>query len=163
DASSFELVMAICWGASLYVPNRGALGGEDLSRYIADQAITHAVLPPAMLAMLPERSRLESVRALIVAGEALPSRLSRAWTSRHRLLNAYGPTETTIWATLYECQANEAGPPPIGRPISNTRIYLLDGRGEPVPIGVSGELYIGGAGVARGYLNRADLTAERFL
>ena len=78
-------------------------------------------------------------------------------------MNAYGPTEATICASLHRCQVSEEGIVPIGRPISNTRIYLLDKRMEPVPIGVTGEIYIGGAGVARGYLNRPDLTRERFI
>ena len=78
-------------------------------------------------------------------------------------LSMYGPTEATVCATLYNCRAEESKNPPIGKPIANTRIYILDGHGEPVPVGVAGELYIGGAGVARGYLNREELTAERFL
>ena len=85
--------------------------------------------------------------------------------SPQHLLNGYGPTETTTFATTYEITSVAEGAPniPIGRPIANTRVYILDGRGQPVPIGVAGELYIGGAGVARGYLKRPELTAERFL
>ncbi|MDE9571554.1 AMP-binding protein, partial [Xenorhabdus bovienii] len=75
----------------------------------------------------------------------------------------YGPTETTICATLYLCDSQEKNAPPIGRPISNTQIYILDTDGKPVPIGVTGEIYIAGVGVARGYLNRPELTVERFL
>jgi acyl-CoA synthetase (AMP-forming)/AMP-acid ligase II len=87
----------------------------------------------------------------------------KRWASDRRFINAYGPTEATIWASLYECRGDERNNPPIGRPISNTQIYILDEQGAPVPIGVTGELYIGGAGVARGYLRRPDLTAERFV
>jgi hypothetical protein len=81
------------------------------------------------------------------------------------LFNAYGPTEATVCTSIYNCVSpiDMQSTPPIGRPIWNTRIYLLDGLGNPVPEGVAGEIYIGGAGVARGYLNRADLTAERFI
>ncbi|MBO7941914.1 AMP-binding protein, partial [Streptomyces sp. S9] len=89
-----------------------------------------------------------------------------AWWSRggHRpaLSNAYGPTETTINASVADC-APQVNPHSVGRPIANTAIYLLDAHGEPVPEGVAGEIYIGGASVARGYLNRPELSAERFL
>ncbi|WP_141554470.1 AMP-binding protein, partial [Xenorhabdus kozodoii] len=75
----------------------------------------------------------------------------------------YGPTETTTFATVYEIDECVGRKIPIGQPIGNTRIYILDTHGQPVPVGVAGEMYIGGAGVARGYLNRPELTAERFL
>ena len=83
---------------------------------------------------------------------------------RHILYNLYGPTEALVDVLLFECQSWQPWLSiPIGRPIANTQVYILDGHGEPVPVGVAGELYIGGAGVARGYLNRPELTAERFL
>lgn len=79
------------------------------------------------------------------------------------MINAYGPTEATICVSTHVCRADEVGNPPIGRPLANTRLYLLDEYGQPVPIGVRGELHVGGVGVARGYLNRPELTADRFV
>ncbi|WP_152974587.1 AMP-binding protein, partial [Pseudomonas asplenii] len=79
------------------------------------------------------------------------------------LYNEYGPTEATVWATVHRCTPDDQGTVPVGRAIPNTRLYLLDPQGQPVPLGVSGELYIGGDGVARGYLNRPQLNAEHFL
>jgi amino acid adenylation domain-containing protein len=104
---------------------------------------------------------------VIVAGEHCPRSLvakSAQTQPKVELFNEYGPTEGTIWASMYRCSLQPTDRSvPIGKPIANTRIYILDGHGEPVPVGVGGELYIGGAGVARGYLNRPELTAERFL
>jgi amino acid adenylation domain-containing protein len=164
DASIFEVVMALCQGASLHlVAQAEIMAGGTPIQTIKRTGITHATLPPAVLASLPDEAGLDSVRTLIVAGDALTGELAKRWGQGRRLINAYGPTEATVCATLHDCQPHESGNPPIGRPIANTRIYILDSQGEPVPVGVAGELYIGGAGVARGYLNRPDLTAERFL
>src|SRR6185437_858983 len=96
------------------------------------------------------------------------SSTARLWYSLHstsHLINEYGPTEAVVGCVVYEVPNDwqTSAPVPIGRPIANTKIYLLDEHGEPVPLGAVGEIYIGGAGVARGYLNRPDLTAERFL
>jgi amino acid adenylation domain-containing protein len=106
------------------------------------------------------------VKQIIVGGEAVSSRAMQAWFQRGghrpRLLNAYGPTETTVNATMHEPRDTPDDWRVIGRPIANTSIYILDTAGQPVPVGVAGELYIGGAGVARGYLNRPELTEERF-
>src|SRR3984893_191398 len=104
----------------------------------------------------------------VIGGEALSSFTIRRWRELQpdaRLVNEYGPTETVVGCVAYAVpqQVNLTGSVPIGRPIANTRVYILDAVGEPVPVGVSGELYIGGAQVARGYLNRPELTAEKFL
>jgi amino acid adenylation domain-containing protein len=164
DACMFETSMTLCRGASLYLARpEVALVGDTLIQTVERYGITHVGLPPAVLAALPEQTRFNSVETLLSAGEALSGALVRRWTSNHRFINGYGPTETTICATLYECHSEETKSPPIGRPIANKRIYILDSHGEPVPIGATGELYIGGVGVARGYLNRPELTAERFL
>ncbi len=164
DACVFELALALGRGAALHLPPGGAvLGGEALARILEEGGITHATLPPAVLATLPPEAGLDALHTLISAGEALPEALARRFAEGRRLFNAYGPTEASVWCTLHECRPMEAGNPPIGRPIADARIYLLDGEGRPVAEGETGEIHIGGAGVARGYLNRPELTAERFL
>jgi amino acid adenylation domain-containing protein len=164
DACVFEIVMALCRGASLHVPpGADLLAGEALERVVARGRITHLTLPPAVLPTLPEGAALASVRTMVLAGEAVPAAAVERWAGGRRLLNAYGPTEAAVWTTVHECRTDESGSPPIGRPIPNARVYVLDRAGEPAPAGVAGELYIGGAGVARGYLGRAELTAERFV
>ena len=112
---------------------------------------------------MPEQTKLSAFQILVVAGDRLSDAVAKRWTGNYEVINAYGPTETTVCATTYSNSSLDTKDPPIGRPIANTQIYILDGHGEPVPVGVTGELYIGGAGVARGYLNRPELTAERFL
>jgi len=164
DACVSEVVMALCRGASLHLAPRGAArAGQALAEVVAARGITHVTLPPAVLATLPDHAELRPLRTLVLAGDVMPETAARRWAGGRRLLNAYGPTEATVCASIHECGADEAGKPSIGRPLANARIYVLDGAGEPVPAGVAGELYVGGAGVARGYLNRAGLTAERFV
>src|SRR5262249_40317890 len=128
---------------------------------LRDQAISFVMLPPSALALLPSAD-LPALRTITVGGEACPAELVARWAPGRRFFNLYGPTEATIWMTAAACIASEHTLP-IGRPILNTQVYLLDARLEPVPIGVIGELYIGGVGLARGYLGRPDLTAERFI
>src|SRR5206468_10746063 len=133
-----------------------------LSDYLRSEDITHATLPPAMLQASKNLECLTS-QVLILAGEMPKAELIQSLAPAS-IVNAYGPTETTTFATVWDCPADFNGAVvPIGRPIANTRVYLLDGHGAPVPFGAVGELYIGGAGVARGYLNRPELTAERFI
>jgi len=164
DASVFEIVMALCQGAALYLfSQETALTEAALKDAVARNAITHAVLPPAVLAYSADTSSLDPVRTLIVAGDTLSNALAERWTRGRDLINAYGPTEITVCATLYHCGTEVLGNAPIGRPICNARVNILNEFGEVVPIGVAGELYVGGAGVARGYLNQPKLTAERFV
>jgi amino acid adenylation domain-containing protein len=164
DASIFELTMALSRGAVLVLPPRGLMpAGEVLIQTVERHDVSHATLPPAVLAALPEKADLASIRELVVAGEAVTAELAQSWSAGRRMTNAYGPTEATVWATGQECRGDGGRVPPIGRPIANTQVYILDENQQPVPIEVRGELYIGGVGVARGYLNRAELTAERFV
>lgn len=127
-------------------------------------------LTPSHLALLdqPLRSgRLAgSVQTLVVGGERLSASAVQTWQKYApctRIFNHYGPTETTVGCAMHEVVGPVDGEIPLGRPISNTQIYVLDRRGRPVPVGVAGEIHIGGAGVARGYLNRPALTSERFV
>ncbi|MGL4966917.1 MAG: condensation domain-containing protein, partial [Inquilinus sp.] len=133
----------------------------SLSALLREAAVSHVVLPPPILATLRPEDVPQSC-VLIVAGDRCPPDLAGQWAAGHRMFNAYGPTEATVCATTSQTLSG-AVEPPIGRPIWNTRVYVLDGSLRPVPVGVSGELYIAGAGLARGYLGRAGLTAERFV
>ncbi|TBW43761.1 non-ribosomal peptide synthetase, partial [Marinobacter halodurans] len=161
DASVSEVVMALCSGAGLYLASRvDVQPGEPLLATLRRHDITHVTLPPSVVAELGEDCPLQT---LVTAGEACPPGLAAALASRHRYVNAYGPSETTVCATAHCNGPDDEGLLPIGRPIANMRVYLLDDQGQPVPIGVAGEIHIGGVGVARGYLNRPELTAERFV
>ena len=162
DASAFEIVMALLKGATLCLENQDSLLlSQTLIQALREHEITNATLPPSVLASLPEES-LPTLQTLIVAGEACPAELVARWADGRRFFNAYGPTEATVWATVARC-LDATRKPPIGRPIPNTQIYILDADGQPVPVGLPGELHIGGPGLARGYLNRPELTAERFV
>ncbi|MFC7518444.1 amino acid adenylation domain-containing protein, partial [Herbaspirillum sp. GCM10030257] len=171
DACVSEVATTLVRGATLVLPaSDTVLAGETLVDVLEQEHITHVTLPPVVLAGLPEEARLETVRTLVMAGEASNAALVRRYGRGRRLINAYGPTESTVCATMQVCAENEEAnnregerAPAIGRPIANTRIYLLDAHGQPVPQGARGEIHIGGVQVARGYLNRDELTAERFL
>jgi len=137
--------------------------GPGLVQYLRSSAITHLSLTPSALAVLPVEP-LPDLKHFISVGEACPPSLAKVWGEGRHFHNAYGPTEITVYATFALCSNLDGHTPlPLGRRIANSRLYVLDRHGEPVPFGVPGELYIGGIGVARGYLKRPELTAERFL
>ena len=163
DASVSEIFMALLAGATLVLATRDTLmPGRALLKLLREQQITTVTLPPSALAVLPTEE-LPDLRSLIVAGEACPGELINRWASTdRRFFNAYGPTEATVCTTIAECTPG-IGKPPIGYPIANKQVYLLDEQLKPVDIGVPGEIYIGGLGLARGYLNRPELTAEKFI
>jgi amino acid adenylation domain-containing protein len=175
DAAAEEVFPALASGATLVVlPRPSSCSADDLQRECTREAISVLHLPVAYWHHLVDGlatsgQRMPScLRALIVGGERPSAERLRRWSScvesPCRVFNAYGPTETTITATVHEVGAADAGaPPPIGRPLAGTRTYVLDGWGSPVPPGGPGELSIGGAGLARGYAGRPDLTAERFV
>ncbi|WP_414544489.1 amino acid adenylation domain-containing protein [Nostoc sp. CCY0012] len=162
DASISEIFMTLVAGATLCLANTDdLLPGTNLWRLLRDRAITTLTLPPSVLAVLPAEE-LPDLQTIIVAGEACSADLVARWATGRRFFNAYGPTETTVCATIGECSDTQ-NQPSIGRAIANTQVYILDRHLQPVPIGVPGELYIGGIGLARGYLNRPDLTEEKFI
>ena len=173
DVSVREIFLPFLNGACLVMARpEGHKDPAYLAEIIFQEHVTTLNFVPSMLQAFLENSeapKCVGLRRVICAGEVLPTLLARRFRNllpNVRLHNFYGPTETTLNATAFDWNIGSDTPSaivPLGRPISNTRIYILDGHGEPVPIGVAGEIYIGGAGVARGYLNRPELTAERFL
>ncbi len=161
DALVFESGLALGSGATLCIlgPNV-PLAGPDLERAINRFGITAIALAPTTLAWF-NPARLPSLKVIVSAGESLRPEIAELWRNQVRLLNGYGPTETTVCATLQPVERAYTGSVPIGRPIAGVQVELLDPYGNFVPVGVPGELWIGGEGVGAGYLNRPDLT-ERF-
>nr|AEU11006.1 NpnB [Nostoc sp. 152] len=170
DASVWEFYAPLLAGGQLLMAQPG--GHTDsayLLRVIAQEQVTTVQLVPSLLQMLLEQGGIEtchSLKHVFCGGEALPVTLQEGLLSKLnvKLHNLYGPTEACIDATFWNCQQHKyVQVVPIGRPISNTQVYILDQYLQPVPIGVPGELHIGGAGLARGYLNRPELTQEKFI
>jgi amino acid adenylation domain-containing protein len=171
DASVWEFYAPLLAGATLVMARPG--GHQDpeyLVQCLQEEAITVLQLVPLQLQLILEQkglSQCHSLKRVYCGGEALTRDLVHAFYQQApwaRLYNLYGPTEATIDATIGECSSTQAGDTaPIGKPISNTQVYVLDERMHVVPVGVPGQLYIAGAGLARGYLNRPELTAESFI
>ncbi|GHH87453.1 hypothetical protein GCM10018793_63290 [Streptomyces sulfonofaciens] len=163
DASVWEVYAAWCAGAAVHVvPDPDRLGRALLER-LAEDRITVATLVPSTLTTLPAGApeRLPHLRTLVTAGEACPPALAALWAPGRRFVNAYGPTEATVCATLGEVAAGRS--PDIGRPVPGARVYLLDRHLRPVPPGAVGEIYIGGRMPARGYLGDSARTAAAFV
>lgn len=162
DISIWDIVLALNSGATLCLETADSLRpGPGLTQLLLERGITVVTLLPSVLATLtPEE--LPALRIVIAGAEACPAEVAARWGPGRGFVNGYGPTEATIWATYAEC-SDGSRKPPIGRPITNTQAFVLDSYLEPVPVGVRGELYIGGLGLARGYLRRPELTAERFI
>lgn len=171
DSSVAGIFHTLASGGALVIPPaefRWESG--QLTTLIAENKITHTLTVPSLYSEIldsADAKRVASLRSVIVAGEACPRQL----VNRHyeilpntSLYNEYGPTEATVWSTVFECEpGGSESSVPIGRPIANTRVYVLDRHMQPVPAGVPGELYIGGEGVARGYLNQPGQTEKSFV
>jgi acyl-coenzyme A synthetase/AMP-(fatty) acid ligase/aryl carrier-like protein len=171
DVSVWEFFWPLMMGAKLVVARPG--GHQDpgyLAKLMEDGGVTTVHFVPSMLGVFLEEERGQQCRSLkrvVCSGEALSAELARRclgsmpWAGLH---NLYGPTEAAIDVTYWKCEAgDERGSVPIGRAIANMRVYVVDGRMETVPVGVAGELCLGGVGLARGYWGRGDLTGERFV
>ena len=162
DACISEILMTFGSGATLYLAKKDSLlPGQPLIERLQKDGISHVTLPPSALAVLPKEP-LPALQTLIVAGEACSLDLVKQWSVGRNFFNAYGPTEASVCASIGQCDKDNLKVT-IGKAIANVQIYILDSHLQPVPVGVPGELYIGGIGVARGYLNRPELTAEKFI
>ncbi|MEU4178873.1 amino acid adenylation domain-containing protein [Streptomyces sp. NPDC026589] len=162
DASVWELATALLTGASAVTADPDELlPGPALARTVARHGVTALLLPPSSLAVLPEDA-LPSGVTLVVGGEACPPDLVARWSAGRRMVNAYGPTEATVMATMSRPLSGRTAPP-MGGPVVGARVQVLDDSLRPTPVGVAGELYLAGEGLARGYLRRSGLTAERFV
>ncbi|MFG1795705.1 amino acid adenylation domain-containing protein, partial [Nocardia sp. NPDC049149] len=161
DASVFELLTAHGAGGRLVVSPPDVYGGTELEQLLRAERVTHAVITPSALATM-EPTDLDDLRVLSVAGEAATPELIERWAPGRRMVNLYGPTEFSIWATgPAELVAGE--PITIGGPVRGAATMVLDTWLRPVPVGVAGELYLAGPALARGYFNRFEMTASRFV
>lgn len=169
DSSVAGIFWTLCSGGALHIAPRETVRDPlQLAGEIVRSRITHVLTVPSLYFALLNSFDVVGLelKIVIVAGEVCKAELVRrhfALLPRVELVNEYGPTEATVWSTAYRCIAESSEDPFIGRPIANTHLYIVDGNHRPVPVGVYGELWIAGLGVAQGYLNRADLTAERFI
>ncbi|MGB8988836.1 MAG: amino acid adenylation domain-containing protein, partial [Candidatus Sulfotelmatobacter sp.] len=171
DSSLAGIFWTLSVGGTLVLPpDQSRWELDSLSRLIEKHQVSHLLCVPSLYKTLIESSpseRLASLQVAIVAGEPCPATLVKDHFSRlphSALYNEYGPTEATVWCSVYRCQpTDESNRVPIGRPIANTQLYVLDSHMQVVPVGVPGELHVGGAGVTGGYWNRPQLTAERFV
>ncbi|ACU37467.1 non-ribosomal peptide synthetase [Actinosynnema mirum] len=162
DASVLEMTWALANGGRLCTAPKDALRpGPDLARTLRELRITATMLPPSALAVMTGEE-FPDLATLQVAGEACPAEIADAWSAGRRFHNVYGLTETSVWTTAQVCEPG-GGRPAIGLPFRNTTAYVLDPDLQPVPVGVVGEIHLGGLGVARGYLGRPGLTADTYV
>ncbi|GMX60226.1 non-ribosomal peptide synthase/polyketide synthase [Paenibacillus elgii] len=165
DASCWEILKALCFGSALYIPTKETIQDYRVfEKFMNDNEITAAILPPTYAASL-NLDRMTSLKKLITGGSAVTVESVKQWKGKVSYFNAYGPTEASIVTSIWAASTNDLDRKlvPIGKPIQNHRIYIVDSYHRLQPIGVAGELCIAGVGLARGYLNRPELTAEKFV
>ncbi|MRX41125.1 amino acid adenylation domain-containing protein, partial [Flavobacterium sp. LC2016-23] len=166
DASISEIMMSLYSGATLCIPTEEVIKDKDLFvSFLKETKATVVTFPPSYLGLLSEQD-ISGLRCVITAGEpANPTKAIAVVQSGIDYYNAYGPTECAVCVSIYKLSENDFDKTviPIGKPISNTKIYILDEAFKPVPIGVAGKIYVSGAGVGRGYLNKPELTQEKFI
>ncbi|HLP57172.1 MAG TPA: amino acid adenylation domain-containing protein, partial [Fluviicola sp.] len=161
DVSVSEIFNTLCYGGELHLLSKEVKTDATLlTNYVREQQINYLFVAPAMLSVMKQES-YPSLRAIIIAGEACDQTAGASWAAEYSLYNYYGPTEGTIYSTGKRVDVRNVNE--IGKPIRNARAYVLNDALQPLPVGSSGELYIGGAGLSRGYLNLPELTAERFI
>ncbi|WP_281322352.1 non-ribosomal peptide synthetase [Flavobacterium aestivum] len=161
DASVEQTFLALLNGASLYIlPRKVLLDENELDAFVFENKITHFHSVPSVVSKLKPSNKF-SLKRVLSGGDICPEKLAESWSSICDFYNKYGPTETTV--TSIEFLFNKNMPFSIGRPISNTQVYILNSTLLPTPLGVAGKIYISGAGVTRGYLNKPELTAEKFI
>jgi amino acid adenylation domain-containing protein len=171
DSSVAGLFWTLCRGGMLVIPDEDShRDPAHLAELVARHSVSHVLCLPTLYELILRQARVEqlnSLRTVIVAGEPCPPEIAKRHTETlpdAALFNEYGPTEATVWSTVHPCDwSMDQHSVPIGRPVANTQIYVLDSQLQPAPVGVTGEIYIGGDGVARGYLDHPDQTAERFV
>lgn len=161
DGSMLEILLALQSGATLVQAPLEKQRGAELTRFLEQHRITVIIPTPSGLRITPV-PQTPALRLVLCCGEACPVELVALWAPGRRFVNVYGPTECSVWATFDECRM-DGYRPTIGHLIENFRGYVLDAQRQPAPVGVPGELFIGGPGTGLGYLNRPDFSAERFL
>ncbi|MBX7255073.1 MAG: amino acid adenylation domain-containing protein [Candidatus Hydrogenedentes bacterium] len=163
DASAMEIFPTLCAGSTLCLASKETVtSSRELRGLLQQHNVNVVLLTPSYLKTLSPED-LPDLKTVIVGGEACPPALAAQWAASRRFINAYGPTETSVYVTAAQYDGDGTEAPAIGKPIANMQVFVLDDRMRPAPFGVAGELYIGGVGLARGYLNRPELTEDRFV
>jgi len=163
DISVWEMWLALGTGARLVLGKKETMrSAAELKELMQKHGVTLAGLLPSLIKVL-NPTELPELRKLAVGGDRVAAQIARAWSKERLFFNGYGVTEQTVIATLHQCQGESEQDPPIGKAIANTQVYVLDEEMQLVAVGVAGELYIGGAGLGRGYMGRPELTAERYV